>query len=293
MQFERRCFHGGVIESVLFLQFYELRLRFLAHAPVSFPEGKAGNVLRGAFGSMLRKHSCHPHCNAPQRCPLARECAYAAIFEPRASERFANPPRPFVFRADRLDGHTIQAGRSFEFAMNLFDRSPRTLQYVINAFSDLHALGNTRSPVQFLSAQTRALSFDFSPGPGVVSRIRVDFKTPTELKANNEIVDRPEFPILYSRAAERIAALFPGLPAIPVCQSVQLIGCSLQNSRVERRSSKTGQRHRIGGFIGHAEYQGDLRECLPILKAAEFTGVGRHTAWGNGRIEVVTLAYSD
>jgi CRISPR/Cas system endoribonuclease Cas6 (RAMP superfamily) len=56
-----------------------------------------------------------------------------------------------------------------------------------------------------------------------------------------------------------------------------------------RRSSRTGQSHGIGGFVGWAEYQGELSEFLPILQAAQWTGVGRHCVWGNGelRVEIV------
>jgi hypothetical protein len=55
---------------------------------------------------------------------------------------------------------------------------------------------------------------------------------------------------------------------------------------VQRRSSKTGQVHSIGGFVGEAEYEGDLAEFVPFLKAAQWTGVGRQTVWGKGEIAV-------
>ncbi len=55
---------------------------------------------------------------------------------------------------------------------------------------------------------------------------------------------------------------------------------------MQRRSSRTGQTHSIGGFIGEAEYEGDLREFVPFLRAAKWTGVGRQTVWGKGEIEV-------
>ena len=44
----------------------------------------------------------------------------------------------------------------------------------------------------------------------------------------------------------------------------------------------------IGGFIGTAEYEGPVAEFLPILRAARWTGVGRHCVWGNGEIVTVT-----
>jgi CRISPR/Cas system endoribonuclease Cas6 (RAMP superfamily) len=53
-----------------------------------------------------------------------------------------------------------------------------------------------------------------------------------------------------------------------------------------RRSSRTGQRHPIGGFAGRARYEGPLAEFLPWLRTAAFTGVGRQTTWGKGEIRV-------
>jgi hypothetical protein len=40
----------------------------------------------------------------------------------------------------------------------------------------------------------------------------------------------------------------------------------------------------LGGFVGEADYTGDLTEFLPYLRAAQWTGVGRQTTWGKGAI---------
>jgi len=58
---------------------------------------------------------------------------------------------------------------------------------------------------------------------------------------------------------------------------------------VERRSSRTGQRHSIGGLTGFVEYDGNLTEFLPYLEAGSWTGVGRHCTWGNGQIATTIL----
>jgi hypothetical protein len=55
---------------------------------------------------------------------------------------------------------------------------------------------------------------------------------------------------------------------------------------IERRSSRTGQTHPIGGFQGTVEYTGPLDEFLPYLEAARWTGVGRQAVWGKGEIAV-------
>lgn len=239
---------------------------------------------------MLRQQSCRPQCNGARNCPFAEECAYAAIFEPRAnSARFSSRPRPFVFRADHLDGQQIEPGQTFSFELNFFDRSPDTLRSVLNAFSALKELGAYRSKTEFLGCETIPRCVDLTPGCEPIRRIQVDFKTPTALKANNTLVSRPDFSVLYARAVERVSAFSGGTLETTSCQDIQLACSSLTDSYVERRSSRTGQRHRLGGFTGSAIYEGQLRACLPVLKAAEFTGVGRHTSWGNGRLIVTAL----
>ena len=58
---------------------------------------------------------------------------------------------------------------------------------------------------------------------------------------------------------------------------------------MDRRSTRTGQVHPLGGFAGWAEYEGELAEFLPWLRAAYWTGVGRHTVWGYGAISIEEL----
>jgi hypothetical protein len=58
---------------------------------------------------------------------------------------------------------------------------------------------------------------------------------------------------------------------------------------VVRFSTKTKQRHGVGGLVGEAVYEGPgLREFVPVLEAARYCGVGRHTVWGNGVLEMVS-----
>ncbi len=124
------------------------------------------------------------------------------------------------------------------------------------------------------------------------------FVTPTELKGS----DSPAaFATLFSRIRDRISTLralygpgpleieFRDMAERAAC--VEMPRCELQWERVERRSSRTGQSHSLGGFLGEAEYSGDLAEFLPYLDAARWTGVGRQTVWGKGEIETRVICY--
>jgi CRISPR/Cas system endoribonuclease Cas6 (RAMP superfamily) len=67
---------------------------------------------------------------------------------------------------------------------------------------------------------------------------------------------------------------------------VKMTRCDISMIDIHRRSRRTGQVHPLGGFVGEAQYEGDLAEFVPFLEAAQFTGVGRQTVWGKGQIEV-------
>jgi len=71
---------------------------------------------------------------------------------------------------------------------------------------------------------------------------------------------------------------------------VRLAGSRLRWTETTRRSGKTGERHPFGGFTGEADYEGELAEFLPFLKAAQWTGVGRQTVWGKGEMEVEVIS---
>jgi hypothetical protein len=248
-----------------------------AGEPLFFPAGKAGNVLRGAFGMMLRETA-----EAPD---------YARIFAPKASgggpSGLADSPRPFVFRAAHLDGKTIAASDAFHFDVHLFDTRNDIRPQFEAAFAHWRA--------ELVSVEQQDGSVEFGGPIEPAGRVRVEFVTPTELKSRDpEGAARPEFAVLFARLRDRISTLRTLYGAGPLdidfrgmgerAALVRLSHCDLKWHQTERRSSRTGQTHPLGGFTGAAEYDGELGEFLPYLRAGKWTGVGRQTVWGKGEI---------
>jgi CRISPR/Cas system endoribonuclease Cas6 (RAMP superfamily) len=143
------------------------------------------------------------------------------------------------------------------------------------------------------------LEFDLTPTQAKIEKLKVEFLAPTELKANKRLVERPSFGVLYRRARDRVSALsllYQGAsPEIEYkelglrANKIDSLRCDVQWRDTVRRSSRTGQVHPLGGFVGQAVYNGDLGEFMPILTVAQWTGVGRHTVWGKGHIRVTPL----
>jgi hypothetical protein len=139
------------------------------------------------------------------------------------------------------------------------------------------------------------LSLDLSPGSAAIPRLLVRFLTPTELKSGGALAQSPEFAILFARVRDRLSTLRalygPGPLAIDFkamggrAALVKMTRSEIGHVQVKRRSTRTGQVHPIGGFTGEVEYEGDLAEFLPYLRAAGWAGVGRQTVWGKGVIE--------
>jgi hypothetical protein len=263
-----------------------LRFRLCARDPLHWPPGKSGNTLRGAFGTALDSVS------------------RARLFAPRARggpSGLADPPRPFVFRAAHLDGLRLEAGEAFHFDLHLFDLSAETAALFTAACHDVcrAGIGPRRGRALLEAVETLPASAIRLDVPEPAGAVRVVFSTPTELKAGEALAVRPEFPILFARLRDRISTLLALYGAGPLdldyrgagerAGRIRMTRCELECVRLERRSSRTGRSHPLGGFRGIAEYAGDLAEFMPYLRAGEWTGVGRQTVWGKGAIQVAAL----
>ena len=124
------------------LRFYRYRFLFEAVDPLYFPPGKAGNIVRGAFGMLFRRIACVPGCEEVGRCEIRRECAYAQVFEPQSENGeglsgYRDWPRPFVIRASHLGSWKLERGNGFWFDLLLFDVKRPILPYFVLTFTRL------------------------------------------------------------------------------------------------------------------------------------------------------------
>jgi len=229
----------------------------------------SANLLRGGFGKALRS--------------VDRD-AYARWFEPHLTEGpsgLRDSPRAFVVRVPET---RVAAGGRFEFGFHLFDVAAGGIEVAIRAFEEFMEVESVDG------RQVLQLPLDTHR---TASRVRVSFVTPTELKG----AERPEFGILFARLRDRIStlrALYQG-GALDIdfkamaerAAAVKMTRLEIENVEAERVSRNTGQRHSLGGFVGLAEYEGEIGEFLPYLEIGRYTGVGRQTVWGKGEIHAV------
>ena len=265
------------IKSLQF-RLYPLLLTFRARETLSFPSGGAANRLRGAFGAILHKLDLVP------------------MFAPSSADGpsgLVDQPRPFVFRASHLNGKTIAPGETFQFDFHWFDLCRESLDTVIRAFRELSA-----AELVDVRGADAPMELCLNPSGDPVNHITIRFETPTELKSGGQTIDRPEFAVLAARIRDRISTLRALYDDGPLTIDFRAFGeraarinmtrCDIQHVEASRRSGRTGQTHSLGGFVGEAQYEGDLTEFVPYLRAAHWTGVGRQTAWGKGELTLHT-----
>jgi hypothetical protein len=259
------------------LELLTCRLSFFVEGEVQFPT-PASNLFRGALGYQLHER----------------------IFRPKqhgGPSGLADPPRPFVFQTKELDGRSIK-NSSFGFDLILF--APDLESTFREAFVRLAAtgIGPSRTPLRLLNWDSRHVGIRLDEVEPA-SLIRVHFETPTELKGWDG-AGLPPFGVLMRRLRDRISALraLYGRGALDMdfagfgerAGQVMSVGGELKRRRAHRTSSRTGQTHPLGGITGWVEYQGDLGEFMPFLRAGAYTGVGRQTVWGHGNLILEILS---
>ena len=256
-----------------------MRFHFVVRDAVHFPAGGAANLLRGVLGSALHDLD---------------SAAYARFFAPAGQggpSGLADRPRPFVLRAEHLNGCALASGETFHFDFHLFDMHEPWVARLRESFGTLRG-----AELNGVSGDDGPLILSLDPLPDSVTRVRVEFLTPTELKTASGLAAAPDFAVLATRIRDRISALrqlYDDGP-LPIdfaafgarAAAVRMTGCRVRRVFAKRTSRATGQTHPLGGFVGSADYEGELAEFLPFLLAAQWTGVGRQTTWGKGALTI-------
>jgi hypothetical protein len=267
---------------------YPLRFEFQAIDEIRFPR-HAGNLFRGALGSFLRAEN-----------PVLQELLFHQRRED-APSGLRTPPRPFVLRVAHLDAARIVAGETFHAGLHLFETRNTAGIYadLVGALSRLETagIGAGRARARLICSEGLAtpVFIPFVADGMCEQSIAIDFLTPTEIRGCGA-TEPIAFGALFRRMRDRICALQllyghekPDLDVRELAaraDRIRTLGCSLTHMPMDRRSSRTGDVHAIGGFTGYACFVGDIGWAAPWLEASVYAGVGAKTVWGNGQISV-------
>lgn len=260
-------------------------------------------------------------CREPGRCaygylfetPLPQGAAalrgYSEVPHPLIIET-ADDRRTDIAPGDRLEGRFILIGRGLEY-----------LAYVIAALKIAceDGLGKGRGRAclvevwaehPYTATMTRLYSARNAPvawldepltGQDITGqvarlpgdRLTVRFLTPTRLVHGSHMVERPEFHVLVRALLRRISSLayfhcgqrweIDFKAAIAAAEQVRLAACDIHWLDWERYSSRQQTRMKLGGLVGSATYEGDVRSFLPLVALGELVHVGKATSFGDGQ----------
>jgi hypothetical protein len=295
------------------------------------PAERRGIVWRGAFGITYRRLVCHDIQLDCQACSLLDVCSYPKLFSPLIPEgrlqpkRLANPPLPLVLTDPAPEADVLRRGEPAPLEIVVVGTAKSELPYVVATLRRLGEDGIGPDRIRFHVTRCQALdaagvpvdnvfvegsarvraperplrASDLAlPGDALAKRIRVTFRTATELRHEGETLSgAPPFGVLFRRLRDRISALstFYGqssldeeaLSSAALADSVVTLASDVRSTSLVRRSSRTGERHPVGGLLGSVVYEGrDLGPFMPWLRIGTLVGVGKHATFGGGRIRV-------
>lgn len=127
--------------------------------------------------------------------------------------------------------------------------------------------------------------------------VKLSFRTPTRIRYSGHYTLELEFHILIRNLLRRIATLsyfhagesleldFRSL--IEQAKKVKVEDRSLQWLDWERYSQRQKTRMKMGGFVGSVTFRGELEAFWPFLVLGQVIHVGKGTAFGLGRYEIL------
>lgn len=304
---------------------------------LQMPAYNKGNVIRGGFGSTFRRIVCHGNCRDPETCDLRFVCPYTAVFNPfvpEGSEKISKNrdiPRPFVIKPPLEATETYLPGERLTFDLVVVGKAKDYLPYFIVTFKELShfGVGRARTPCELVSVEavspereiTQVYSLDDNMvrppsrdirwadllayasadrnGAGRIGRVKLRFLTPTTLKVDGCLVQKPGFSHIIKRLRDRINGLsyfycgqgleidFKAFGAeAEMVKTVQDSTWWVDSSRYSRRRDVA---HDLSGFVGEVTFEGEMEPFLPYLRLGEYLHVGKNAVFGNGWFQIEEL----
>jgi CRISPR-associated endoribonuclease Cas6 len=133
-------------------------------------------------------------------------------------------------------------------------------------------------------------------------QVTLHFLSPTRLIAGKQALQKPSFYTLMLRLAERLERLHQLYTPLPPQQqfgrewylqvaaaagAVQLVRDETHWVRVTSHSARQQQNMPLDGFVGHAQFQGDLTTLRELLAWGEVVCVGKNVTKSGGHYSIV------
>ena len=289
-----------------------------------------GSTLRGVLGATLKKTVCALKKKECKECPLGARCLYARVFEPhfQGSQKGGSHLKtgPCVIEPPDDTGCHLPKGTPLSFSLILFGGTCAELPYFVHAIDTMGLMGIGK-PIQGRRAGYSIQSIehagrflydlekreldgsnlgetiiipDETLEPEPAGKIRLECLTPLRLKFDNHLQVNLPFHVLVRALLRRISSLFdtygtgePSLDYKGLVQRAMKVYCMenhLQWYDWKRFSRRQDREMLMGGIVGHAVYEGNLTEYMPLLRLGGLLHIGKQTSFGLGKIRTEVLA---
>ncbi len=225
------------------LKFAHYRCTLTPDNIIQMPAFNKGNILRGAFGSSLKRLVCINKISKCNDCSVKEKCAYSLVFNPTDishAKRLRNSPRGYVLKPPLEKETVYSTEKPFSFEIILIGDRINYLPYVIVTLIELGKFGIGLNRGKFTLKDLSVLKDKISEslydsatntvkniqktiaGSEILQEvakinkhtITLQFFTATRIKYNptgekgkSEVVKVPEFHHIIRRLRDRINAL--------------------------------------------------------------------------------------
>lgn len=305
------------------LRWAHLRLTFRAEDTVHLPP-YAGSTFRGAFGHAFKHVAC-PLRRECEACAHREVCVYAYVFDTPAPSNGSSLTRgsyvahPFVLEPPEDTPSEVAHGGELSLGLILIGRAIPLAPYFLAACREMggRGLGKGRGRLRLErvlakepgDAKGRVVydgeadllapavppwsDADLPSPPQDVERVTLDFRTPTRLRQDADLVVRPEFTTLATALLRRVSVLaeihcghraeIGARELLASAADVKVVNSDLRWHDWERYSARQDTRMALGGFVGRITFAGPLGPWLPLLRLGEVLHVGKGTSFGLGK----------
>lgn len=294
------------------------------NAKASFSAYK-GSMIRGTFGTHLKKTCCTTRERDCAQCMLKSVCTYPSLFigkPARGEGRYDSLTLPFCFETCDTGKTEYEGGERFVFGVKLFSYATAYVPYFAHAFvlAGKHGMGRKsdacpgtfelldivcdetsiydreRQKVSMPAPENLALPA-LDENAGGMQRVRVHLVTPCRFKEGNKLSADLSFKMLFQLVVRRLRSLWAldgesvhyenFRDMITLAESVRTVESGLFWKDWTRYSSRQNTYMQLGGLQGSIVYEGRIAPFLPFLAMAEKLHIGKQTSFGLGEVHFV------
>lgn len=295
-----------------------LRFQFQARSCIRFPPF-SGSMLRGVFGRALRSVSCLTKAKSCNGCLLRANCPYSRIFEPQLSEcidssKYSAVPPGYVFEPSSWGAEILNAGDVFFFDLVLFGNVIDLVPLVI--YSLQRGLGRgighgDAALVAVYQIKDEELKEIYAEGSEEVQKFESTISltktfnsscaarllTPLRVQREGKIINSSELTAFdfFSALLRRIDLICRthGKPIeLPYDALLEETARVKMTKNLEfrdwiRYSSRQKNKMNLPGLVGEIRFNNLSESLFRCLELAEFFHLGKNTAFGLGRVEII------